>query len=83
MSSNNVYYDNEEIEIPAPQKGCRRFNPKTQVQYRPCYCSCGDPYCWDPDGRPIPNKRALKKTKDFREKFVIRTKNFIMESSNA
>ena len=79
MSSNNVYYDNEEIEIPAPQKGCRRFNPKTPKQSRPCKCSCGKIYCWDPDGGPIPNIRAWKKTKNFREKFVEKTKNFIKE----
>ena len=79
MPSNNLYYDNEEIEIPAPQKGCRRFNLKTSKRSRPCYCSCGNPYCCDPDGGPISNTRSLKKTKDFREKFVEKTKNFIQE----
>jgi hypothetical protein len=75
----NTYYLDEDNTIPAPQKGSRRFNPRTPSVFcnqRPMYCSCGSLYCSEAS-QIVPNVRAWKKTKGFREKFVKKTKHYV------
>ena len=73
----NIFYLDEDNKIPAPQKGSRRFNPRTQKSWRPTLmCSCGKEVCFEED-RVIPHLRSWKKTKGFREKFVKKTKHYV------
>jgi hypothetical protein len=72
----NIFYLDEDNKIPAPQKGSRRFNPRTQKSWRPMLCSCANFYCGEAY-QIIPNVRAWKKTKGFREKFVKKTKHYV------
>jgi len=75
MSSYNLYLD-ELIEIHGPQKGCRRYSPRTSKNVRlddtsPCSCC----------QKPIPrNHSSWKKAKFNREKFPQKTKQFIAEN---
>jgi hypothetical protein len=73
----NTYYLDEDNTIPVPQKGSRRFNPRTQkFNMRPVYCYGGFNYSYEPS-QIVPNVRAWKKTKGFREKFVKKTKHYV------
>ena len=76
MPSNNSYLD-ENNEIPAPQKGSWRFNPRTLHTQRPMITSCADFYCDECGDKKIPHLRSWKKTKGFREKFVKKTKDYL------
>ena len=74
----NTSYLDEDNEIPAPQKGSRRFNPPTPHKMchpRPMWCSCGYWKCSEAE-KIIPHLRSWKKTKGFREKFVKKTKDY-------
>lgn len=75
----NIWYFDEDNEIPAPQKGSRRYNPRTPSPWcnmRPMYCSCGSLYCAEAS-KIVPKGRSWKKTKGFREKFKMRTKDYV------
>jgi hypothetical protein len=75
MSSYNLYLD-ELMEIHGPQKGCRRYSPRTPKNVRlDCIFNC-----WCCDEPILKYHRSLKKSKSHREKFIQKTKNFIAEN---